>query len=438
MPPLHLLKRVCRLLLTAFRLKSGMRYFVSFLLLFNALSVKAISLTDNLDVSGFARVIGGYMDGAESQDFGGYENSISLGQESLLAIQPTYSLTDSLSITGQLLAHSSENRDSGAEWMYLSYRPDSAWHFRAGKLRMPFFSYSDSLDVGYSYPWISAPNQVYRNYLFSTFKGASGSYNYTGLNYSLNLEAYYGYYDGDILIAGKRVDVDGKLTDLTGVVLNLSSHNFGLRLSYHYAYNESIIYSLLSLQQALEQAGFSDSARSVDSKGDVNFFEAALTYDTLSSFYKAEWVHTTTEFQAAPELTGYYFTAGYIIGDWTLRATYAASAYSETHAEDEVQAFLDSGIIPPGSPQYAQLSELADGYYQLFQSLPDGSLDAYTLGARWDFDLNMALKLDVSYLEETAPRSGFFATPSTGFYTEENVSDRYSATLYQLGWEWIF
>jgi hypothetical protein len=65
-------------------------------------------------------------------------------------------------------------------------------------------------------------------------------------------------------------------------------------------------------------------------------------------------------------------------------------------------------------------------------------MDTYTLVARWDFDINMALKFDVSYLKETAPRSGFFALPASGFYTDNGTADKYSATLYQLGWEWVF
>ena len=398
-----------------------------------SVNASAVAVTDDLDVSGFMRVVGGYLSGTD-QKVDGYSDEPSLKQQTLLAVQPTYSFTDSLSVTGQLLAHSSDNRDSGAEWLYLSYRPDNAWHFRAGKLRMPFFAYSDSIDVGYSYPWISAPAQVYSNYLFSTFNGVSGSYNYAGSNFALNLEAYYGYFDGDILIAGSRVNVDGRVDDLRGLVVNLRSNNVGLRLSYHTGYNETRIYALEPLQEALQQIGMTASASSLDSEGEVTFIEAALSYDTLSSFYKAEWVHTTTEFDAAPSLTGYYFTAGYNISDWTLHATYASSAYSETNAEDELQPILAAGYDPVNNPLY----ELAAGYYQVYNSLPDGSMDTYTLGARWDFDINMALKLDVSYLKETAPRSGFFALPASGFYTDNSISDKYSATLYQLGWEWVF
>ncbi|WP_430461782.1 hypothetical protein ACQUQU_03060 [Thalassolituus sp. LLYu03] len=399
----------------------------------------ANALPEGLDVSGFARVVAGVVSETE-REIGGYGERASLRQQSLFALQPTYTFTDEWSVTGQLLAHSSDNRESGVEWLYLSYRPADAWLFRAGKLRMPFFTYSDGIDVGYSYPWVSAPAQVYSNYLFSTFNGVSGTYNFAGDNFAFDIEAYYGYFDGDILIAGSKVDAAGRVDDLRGVVLNVRSNNIGLRLSYHRGYNDTRIDLLEPLQNGLAQAGFNASADSLNSAGEVSFIQAAMTYDTLSSFYKAEWVKTKSEFAAAPYLSGYYLTAGrnlgYWVGDWTLHGTYAASSYSDPKAETELQPILAAG--PSADPLANALYEMAAGYYQLFSALPNGSMDSYTVGLRWDFETNQALKLDVTYFKETSPRSGFFATPSTGFYTEDNSNDKYSATLFQLGWEWVF
>tara|TARA_Y100000052_G_scaffold17876_1_gene17486 strand:+ start:534 stop:1760 length:1227 start_codon:yes stop_codon:yes gene_type:complete len=403
-----------------------------------SLSASALTVSDDFQIDGFARVIAGYLDGADDHYFNGYNDEVTLQQESLFALQPTYSFNDSVSFTGQFIARSDDDSDSGTEWFYLSYQPDSAWHFRAGKLRMPFFSYSDSLDVGYSYPWITPPSQIYRYYLFSTFKGVSGSYNVATQQLAINIEAYYGYYHGDIRYAGASFDVDGQIDNLRGLVLRLQKDNAGLRVSYHTGNNRSTLYELVGLERALREAGFDASARSVDSHGAVNYLEAALTYDTLSSFYKAEWVHTSSDFQAAPELTGYYLNAGYIFGDWTLHGTYSSYHYSDTSAETELQDLLNSGAVPDTSPAYAQLSNLSYGYNLLFSAVPDGSLDSYTIGLRWDFAVNMALKADVTYVEETAPRSGFFTDPSTILYTEGSVTKKYDAMLYQMGWEWIF
>jgi len=51
------------------------------------------------------------------------------------------------------------------------------YQFKLGKLRTPFFlTIAISKDVGYAYPWISPPQQVYMVFLFEVIEGASASY----------------------------------------------------------------------------------------------------------------------------------------------------------------------------------------------------------------------------------------------------------------------
>lgn len=124
-------------------------------------------LSERIHFSGFARLVGGYLDvDVEDVHYQGYNDSISFGQHSLFALQTDVELTETLSFTTQLLAHTSATRDSGVEWAYLSWRPSRNWNFKAGKLRTPFYLHSDTLDVGFSYPWIIPPQQVYAPYLF--------------------------------------------------------------------------------------------------------------------------------------------------------------------------------------------------------------------------------------------------------------------------------
>lgn len=389
---------------------------------------QAFDVTDDLEVSGFVRAVVGYLDD-DKNEIVGYKDDVSVEEQSLIAIQPTYSISDSLTITGQFLGHSNSDRKSGTEWLYVSYQPNNSWQFRGGKLRMPFFSYSDSIDVGYSYPWITAPIQVYNNYLFPTFNGVSGSYNYAGEHFALYLEGYYGYFDGEIFMAGSRVDVEARVTDLKGAVINLRSNNLSLRLSYHNGHNKTEVPQVDPLRNSLRQANFAASANSLNFDGAADFYQASLGYDTFTSFYKAEWVKVNTEFDLAPSLTGYYLTAGHTIEDWTIHLTYAASSYSKVRAQQELRPLLSDQTNP--------LFPAAAGYFGLFDSVPNGSLDSYTLGARWDFDINMAVKAEVTFLDETAPRSGFFGTVFTGA-VQGDLNEKKSATLYQLGWEWIF
>lgn len=380
----------------------------------------ASDISENLDISGFARGVVGFLD-HNTRSFEGYTDEFSIVEQSLIALQPTYTFNDQFSLTSQLIAHASDDRDSGIEWLYLSYQPDSAWHLRAGKLRMPFFIYSDSIDVGYSYPWVTAPVQVYNNYLFSTFNGASASYNHSGSELGLNVEIYSGEFDGDLYLAGTRVDVDAKVSNLAGIFTTINSNNLSLRLSYHSGQNDTTIPFVNKIRQTLYQYNLLESAQSLESSGNVYALQASLSYDRLNSFYKAEWVQTVTGFEIAPKVTGAYAMAGYIWNDWTVHATYSVSEYSEIRPANELPT------TPTGNPE---LDQLSTAYYQTVASTPNGTLESYTLGTRWDFRLDMALKAEISRFQESRNPSGFISN------AEELSSE--SANLYQVAWEWIF
>lgn len=400
-------------------------------------SLVALEINDQLDVSGFARVIGGYLNSDDVQ-LNGYKDTLTIKQQSLLALQPTFRFNEQLVLTGQFIARSNSERTSGTEWLYLSYSPNNSWQFRAGKLRMPTYAYSDSIDVGYSYPWITPPLQVYNNYLAPTVTGVSGSYSHAWDEYALYLEGYYGYFDGEILQAGSRLDISANVKDITGFTARLSHQNVSLRLSYNTGYNQSDVPQLEPIQNALEQAGFRNSASSLDDDGRTSFYEAAINYDNFDSFFKAEWTHAETELDLAPSLDGYYVTAGYVWQDWTLHVTYGASAYKNVKAQQELQGVRNAALQKLGQQQpLTAIETLSLSYFGLFDSAPDGSLDSYTLGSRWDFHLNMAFKAEVTYLNETSPRSGFFGTRFTSGLPSD-LNKKNNATLLQLGWEWVF
>lgn len=398
----------------------GVAAILSALLLIPTALTHAEEITDKFEISGFARIIGGYLSHS-SRRFEGYTDEFSIGEQSLFAVQPSYSFSDKLSISSQFVAHTSDDRDNGLEWAYLSYRPDNAWHLRAGRLRTPFFIYSDSYDVGYTYPWVTAPVQVYNNYLFSNFTGASASYYQSGNTLALNLEAYYGYFKGDLFLAGTKVDVETEVEDLMGLVATVSHNNLSLRMAYHQAQNETVIPNVNALRSILYSQGFNESAKSLESSGQVYALQTSLSYDTLNSFYKAEWVNIVTGFEIAPEVTGYYLMAGRVVNDWTFHLTYSRSEYSNVMMANELP------MPPSGNPQ---LDQLAGAYYQVFADTPNGKLDSYTLGSRWDFRMNMALKAEVSLLQESRSRTGFFAN--------SEFSPNEDAYLYQVAWEWIF
>ncbi|MBF7074400.1 hypothetical protein ISG33_13420 [Glaciecola sp. MH2013] len=375
-------------------------------------------LSERFEFNGFARVVAGYLD-ESSATFQDYGNDIDLSQQSLIALQGEFRISDALSISSQLLAHSSAERDSGVEWLYLTYQPNNNWRFKLGKLRTPFFRYSDTIDVGFAYPWISPPQQVYSGFLFSNYEGVTGSYlfSYGGVNF--DLEAYYGRYDGEITREDERVDLEAD--EIKGLIFSASKGNLTARIS---ATQSSDFFAdvpaFTQFSEILERAGFTENAESLRFNGKVTGYQANINYDTLDYFLAAEWTRIRSDLLVVPQVDAYYFTAGYNFYPFQIHASYSTS---------DTNNIVPVNQIPPGvSPQLDQISFV---YEQITGNLPEYDLDSVTLGARWDFLHNMSAKAEITVLDgEPGQRS---------FYSEiaDPSFDR-KATLYQVAIEWVF
>jgi hypothetical protein len=116
---------------------------------------------DKIQWSGFGNIAAGMTTGSDDELFG-YDNDVDFNPESLFALQAKANLSEKLSVTAQIMSRGSEDFDLGVEWAYLQYQLTDAASINVGKLRLPFYMYSDSLDVGYSYHWLRTPQSVYR------------------------------------------------------------------------------------------------------------------------------------------------------------------------------------------------------------------------------------------------------------------------------------
>ncbi|MDN4501923.1 hypothetical protein QX776_05895 [Alteromonadaceae bacterium BrNp21-10] len=370
-----------------------------------------------IDFSGFSRVVAGVLDD-ENASYEGYDNSISLGQKSLLAVQVEGHLTDSWSLTTQLLAHSSNEQDSGIEWLYSTYQATDSWQLKLGKLRTPFFNYSDVLDIGYAYPWISPPQQVYNGFLFDSYEGASANYDLVTNSFSANVEIFWGKFEDEITVGDETVEAE--VNQFRGLILNIQHNNLKLRMSNHKGNVVVALPEINGFAGALNQAGYPSMAQHLETKGDVKVFQLSLYYDALDYFVKSEIVQIKSPILVFPETNSYYISAGYIFYPFTVHATFASSHSSYT----SVVSTIPSGLDP-------QLDTLAAGFDALYDNLGRDNLNSVTLGLRWDFRHGMALKADITHLKgDDNERSFFTISNPTAF--------DYKANLLQVAWEWVF
>ena len=96
-----------------------------------------------------------------SQD-GTIENTPGFTSDSCLGVQISAKVNSDVSVTGQLLAKAREdNSNVKADWAFVTYRVSDPVSVRAGKIKFPTFLISDYYEVGYAYPWIRPPQEVY-------------------------------------------------------------------------------------------------------------------------------------------------------------------------------------------------------------------------------------------------------------------------------------
>ena len=392
-------------------------------------------LSDRVHFSGFARLVGGYLD-AEDVHYAGYDDTISFGQHSLFALQTDVELTETLSFTTQLLAHASAIRDSGLEWAYLSWRPSSSWNFKAGKMRTPLYLHSNTLDVGYTYPWIIPPQQVYVPYLFPGFNGLSAAYQFNIGAWDMEAEAYWGNFEGSVSVQDELY-FDVTVDNFRGLILDMYRGNLHLRASYHLAHAGVEFQSTArtgrqidQLIKQLRQNGFARSADSLDKKSDASFTQVAISYETLDYFLKAEWTRMNQgDAFLIPQYDSYYLSGGYTFYPFelpiTAHATFASLNESETDVPRPVNEKIPSGIPlpPPLQSAYAQAFDIRRGFRD--------NLDSLSVGLRWDVNPAVALKAEWVHLRgERDLRSLFTVDQAPDF-------DR-KANLFLLGLEWVF
>jgi hypothetical protein len=92
---------------------------------------------------------------------GVYSPSLSLKPESKLGLQGKVNFLNNLSATVQMVSRLADGTAADLEWAYLTYDVNPTWTVQLGRKRLPLYFYSTAQDVGYAYPWVRLPADIY-------------------------------------------------------------------------------------------------------------------------------------------------------------------------------------------------------------------------------------------------------------------------------------
>lgn len=339
----------------------------------------AASFTSSAEVriNGFANLIAGIT--SSDDTLYGYDDKISFSEESLFAIQISGDVNDKVTATGQLVARGSDDYDPDFEWAYLTYEATDNLSISAGRLRLPLFRYSASLDVGYSYHWIAPPQTVY-DVAFNNLDGIRFDYsNYAG-DWEYNIQVAAGTFEE----SSDTFSIKGDDT----VVLSVEAAYdfFKIRGVFGRAKSTLDVAALNPLLAQLQPVLTPSLFSNLVADGDTGqFLGLGLEVDKFNWFISGEITAVDTKNSIFREDVAYYITAGIRTGKFTPSIT-----FEKIESEDEFRFTDQIGQLP--AALQAQLFGL--------QTLFDDNEQSLNLGVRYDYDTNIAFKADVSKFED--------------------------------------
>lgn len=168
----------------------------------------------NIRISGFLTTI--FTKGTNDKDVG-YANGLAEKDVELdtrdnhLGVQFASTINSDTKVTAQMISRGGETNSYNMEtdWAYVDYQALESVRFRIGKYKIPEFIASDYLDVGYAYPWVRPPQDVYATNPLISLNGVDMLYKINAGSSALFLDLYYGDGTHKTFVPPRTVDLSG-------------------------------------------------------------------------------------------------------------------------------------------------------------------------------------------------------------------------------------
>lgn len=334
-------------------------------------------------INGFGSITAGSASG-DNKNLYGYDDTLSFKNESLFALQVSSDLGEKLSVTAQLVGRGSDDFDPVFEWAFVTYDINSEWKVNLGKLRTPFFRYSDFMDVGYAHPWVRVPQSVY-NLSFNTIEGISVYKTGTLFDLNSSLQFVGGESSADTEING--IIAPSTVKNVLGAAWEVGTDTLQVRIAYLQGDLSMEISPLNELLQGLSTFGFSEVAQNIEVKDDTSTFTGVgLNYDGENWFGGSEYTIVESKNNFIAKLHSFYIYGGY-------RFTPDISGYVMYENDDDKAEKSIYQNLSPQLPFTPVVIGLVESQTQ--------KKDTWSIGGRYNFHPSAALKAQFSQQKNT-------------------------------------
>lgn len=199
-------------------------------------------------------------------------------------------LGDDLSITTQLIAKGFDSYfDVNASWGFLSWNAKPDFTVRAGRLVIPLFMLSEYLEVGYAYPWVRPPMEMYSGVPLSSWSGMDFSWTGYRGDWDYRVTTAFGTVDQNIWIG----TIQSEFVARNGVSVSAEFGNDYLRMRLG-----------ASRIDAMSDLGVASVDGLVGGIGDLYSAWAVNKFDTdnngvINTFKMSEWSATLGNFTSS-------------------------------------------------------------------------------------------------------------------------------------------
>lgn len=276
------------------------------------------------------------------------------------------------------------------EWANVKYQATPDLSLRFGRIALPIFLAADYRKVGYAYPWVRTPNEVYGGVPITNSDGVDLSYRWRTGDLNHTTQAFYGRN-----VIRLTDTTSSRARGISGITHTIEKGPATVRLSAFTAVLDVNI--ARPLFEGFRQ--FGPRGVQIAEQYDIlhkrtRGFAAGVSYDPGQWFVMAEGgkMQSDTFFGKS---VGMYASAGYRSGDFTPYIIYSMT--------DAKSPRSDPGLPLAGLPPafaYAA-SQLNANLNTLLETR--ASQNNLGVGLRWDVRPNMALKVQH---ERLTPREG--------------------------------
>lgn len=346
----------------------------------------------------------------------GHSNDWSARVDSRLGLQLTAEVTPRLSGIVQVV---SEQRYDGTykpelEWANVSFDVTPDFIVRAGRMVQSTFMASEFRKVGYATPWVRPPLEVYRMIPVTHFDGIDASYRSRFGEVTHTLRGTYG--QADARFTGGTAEA----RQAWGVANTLEWGDTTLFGSYgEYRLTIEALDPFFDLFRWFGPEGDAIADRYDINDKHFDIVTLGARYDPGDWFVMGEWARADGQSMIG-DLRGWYVTGGYRIGAVTPYVTVARANVASNTSDPGLSAGA-------WSPAAAGLNEALN--YLLEASARQRSL---SLGARWDFARNMALKVQYDHIDIDSGSQGVLINHQPEFESGGTVN------LFSLTLDFVF